>query len=310
MENKNIYDVIIIGAGPGGMTAGIYTTRRAMKTLILGKDIGGQMGKTIIVENHPGIKSGSGIDIAFGMQEQVKSFGAEYEIETVKEIKKENNLFEIKTTSEKIYESKSVILAFGLEKRKLGFPNEKKLEGRGLSYCITCDGPMYKDKNVAIVGGGNAGAEAVEFMAKICPKVYWLEIMEKINADKILQNRIAKLNNVEIMTNTKITEVVGENNLEKIKIQKAPFDDAQGETSLKVSGVFIEIGYVSHSGWLKDLIDLDKIGQIKIDKNCHTNLDGVFAIGDCTDVKYKQIVIAEGMGAVAGLESYEYVNKI
>ena len=310
---NNIYDTIIIGSGPGGMTAGIYTARRAMKTLILGKDLGGQMSKTLIVENHPGVKTSDGISIAMQIQEQAKSFGVEFESEKVKTIEREEKLFNIKTESGKVFNSKSVILAFGLEKRKLNLQNEEKIEGRGLSYCVTCDGPMFKNKINAVVGGGNSGAEAVEFLSKISTKVYWIEVMEKINADKILQDRISKLENVEIMTNTKVTKLIGAEKLEEIIIEKndpkstGSLDPARDR--LRVAGVFVEIGYVSQSEWLDNFVELDNFGQIKINNLCHTNQPGVFAIGDCTEIKYKQIVIAEGMGAIAGLESYSYVNK-
>lgn len=303
-----LYDTIIIGAGPGGMTAGIYAARRAMKTLVLG-DLGGQMAKTLVVENHPAVKSANGLDIAMQIQEQAKGFGVEFEMEKVKKINSQpttNNSqsFEVICEDDKKFLTKSIILAFGLDKRKLGLDKEKELEGRGLSYCITCDGPMFKNKPVAIVGGGNAGAEAVEFMAKICPKVYWLEMMETIRADKIFQDKISKLDNVEVLTNTQISELKGEKKLEGIKIKTN-----EQEKDLDVEGVFVEIGYISHSEWLGDLIELDSHGQIKTDKLTHTNIPGIFAVGDCTDVKYKQIVIAEGEGAIAALEAYEYINQ-
>lgn len=306
-----MYDTIIIGAGPAGMTAGIYTARKKMKTLIISQDVGGQMAKTAIIENHPGEKITDGVGLAFKIKKQAEDFGVEFVTSKVKAIKKQaDNLFEIETEDNKKFQTKSIILAFGMEKRKLGLENEKNFMNKGISYCVTCDGPLFKNKKVAVVGGGNAGAEAVEFLAKSCPKVYWLEMMPKLNADKILQNRIAKLENVKTMTDTQITDFIGDDKLEKITLRQAQGTSDKSEVkSLEVSGVFVEIGYISHSEWLKDLIDLDKMGQIKVNELCQTNVPGIFAVGDCTQTKYKQIVIAEGMGAIAGLEAYEFINK-
>ena len=315
-----VYDLIIIGAGPAGMTAGIYASRKEMKTLVISQDVGGQMSKTAAIENYPGVEKIDGVALAFKIKKQVEGFGAEFITDKVKEIKQltthsQQLEFEVIMEDNKKFRAKSIILAFGLEKRKLGLANEEKFIGNGLSYCVTCDGPMYRDENVAVVGGGNAGAEAVEFLAKICPKVYWLEVMDKINADEILVNRISKLKNIKIMTSVQVAELIGKDKLESIKIK--PADSKIGEEphhpvfqeNIHISGLFVEIGYTPKSDWLKKMVDLDKRGQIKVDNLCHTNMPGIFAAGDCTDTKYKQIVIAEGQGAIAALEAYEYVNK-
>lgn len=335
-QEKIIYDVIIVGAGPAGMTAAIYASRRAMKTLIVGQDVGGQMAKTLRIENWPGIKMTDGVSLAFQMKEQVERFGAEFEIGEVVQIKKsvishsikepvvrnirtvvrnirtvgsngtttgKSSGFRIITKEGKSFKSKSVILAFGLEKRKLGLRDEDKFVGQGLSYCVSCDGPLFKGRNVAVVGGGNSGAEAVEFLAKICPKVYWLELLDHLNADQIFIKRIKKLVNTEILLGTQISELGGDIKLEGIKLKtKADI--------LAVQGVFVEVGYQTKTDWLKGLVELDKTGQVKVNKFCHTNVPGIFAAGDVTNVKYKQIVVAEGMGAVAALETYEYINRL
>jgi len=304
--SNNIYDLIIIGAGPAGMTAGIYAGRKEMKTLILSKDVGGQMAKTAIIENHPGEIITDGVALAFKIKEQVEKTGVDFETQTIKSIKStKDDMFEVESESGQKYITKSVILAFGLARRKLGLDNEKDFEGKGLVYCVTCDGPLFKDKPVAVVGASNAGAEAAEFLAKICPKVYWIEMTDKINADKILADRVTKLKNVKVLLSSQITELVGESKLERIILRQA-----QGDTSLEVSGLFVEIGYVPQSEWIKDLVALDKGGQIKINELCQTNVPGIFAAGDCATTKYKQIVIAEGEGATAALEAYEYINKI
>jgi len=305
--NSNAHDVIIVGAGPAGMTAGIYAARKQMKTLILSSDVGGQMAKTAIIENHPGEVVTDGVALSFKIKEQAESFGVKFETQKVKKLeqkKEKNNLFEITTENEKKFLTKSVILAFGMRKRKLNLPNEDSLIGKGISYCITCDGPMFKNKKVAVIGGGNAGAEAVEFLAKICPQIYWLEILPELLADKILQNKISKFDNVEIFTQSSVKEIVGEKILEKIILNQA------GQTKeLEIQGLFVEVGYESQAEWLGNLVKLDARQQIIINDLCHTSQSGIFAAGDCVDSKYKQIVIAEGQGAIAALEAYEFINS-
>lgn len=296
------YDTIIIGSGPAGITAGIYSARKEMSVLVLAKDVGGQMAKTLVIENSPGVELTDGISLAFKMQEQAKSFGVEFEIAEINSVQKKDKIFEI-LSEEKKYLAKSIVLAFGLEKRKLNLPNEKKFIGKGLSYCVTCDGPLMKSKKVAVIGGGNAGAEAVEYMAKVSPQVYWLEITEKLQADGILINRIKKLDNVKILTAIQVLDFFGQEQLEGIKVK----NDHRKE--LDVQGVIVEIGYISKTDWIKDLVDLDKFGQIKVNELCHTNVSGIFAAGDVTDVKYKQIVVAQGMGAIAALEAYNFVSN-
>jgi len=301
---KKIFDVIIIGSGPAGMTSAIYTARKEMTTLVIGKDIGGQMSKTFVIENAPGVEKIDGISLSFKMQEQTESFGAEFETAEIIKIKKENNVFNLIDKDNKNYKAKSVILAFGLEKRKLGLPSESKFEGKGISYCVTCDGPIFKGRDMAVIGGGNAGAEAVEFLAKICPKIYWLEVMNEIKADEIFTNRIKKLNNVKILTSTKILEFLGDDELKGAKIK-----NNKQENKLKFAGAIVEIGYKANTEWVSKLVELDNFGQIKTNQFCETNTPGIFAVGDITNIKYKQIVIAEGQGAIAGLGVSDYVQK-
>lgn len=308
-----IYDVIIIGSGPAGMTAGIYCGRRALKTLILGDQMDGQMVKSLVVENYPGVESITGINLSSGMKKQAEKFGAEFVNGIVEKITKQDDVFELKL-ADKTLSAKAVILAFGLKKKKLGLANEEKYEGRGLTYCVTCDGPLLKDKNVAVVGGGNAGAEAVEFMAKICPRIYWIEIMDHLNATQILKDKIEKLDNVETFLSAQVTELIGDDFLTGIRIQSKghgiPHPDKIGtRDDIRVGGLIIEIGYVAKTDWLGDLVDFDKHGQIEIDKLGHTKTPGIFAAGDVTDSKYKQVVLATSSGAVAALEAYEYVQK-
>lgn len=299
-----IYNTIIIGSGPAGLSAAIYTTRRAMETLIIGSEIGGQMGKTFFIENYPGFKSVEGFRLANNMLEQAQELGAEFIDETVFKIFKENNLFSIQTKNNKSYLSQTIILASGLKKKTLGLENEKKFDGHGLSYCINCDGPLFKNKKVAVVGGGNSGAEATEFLAKICPQVYWLEITDTLRAEPILIERIKKTNNISLMTNTQIIALNGNEKLESLKIL-----ENKQEKMLDIEGLFVEIGYLAETDWLKDYIKLDNLGQIMVNELNQTNIPGIFAAGDVTNSKYKQVIISAGSGAVAALEAYNYIQN-
>lgn len=297
-----MYDVIIIGAGPAGMTAAIYCARRAMKVLVVSKEMGGQVAKTFLIENYPGLKSVDGVELVFAMKAQVESLGVEIVTGVVEKIEKVvTGGFEI-ISAEKHYLAKTIIIATGLVKKKLGVPNEEKYDGRGLSYCINCDGPLFKDKTVAVVGGGNSGAEAVEFLAKICPQIYWLEITNQPRADVVLLDIIKKMSNVEILMQTKVIALNGDGMLSSITIDK---NGAVLEKNTQ--GVFVEIGYQAQTEWLKEVLDLDSLGQIKIDALGHTSCPGIFAAGDVTKNHYKQIVVAEGMGAIAALEAYKFI---
>jgi len=257
-----------------------------------------------MIENYPGIKTTGGLGLAMQMQEQLKSFGAEIVTAHVSTLKKSDKNWQVDTAEGESYLAKTIILAFGLKKRKLGLENEEKFDGRGLSYCVNCDGPMFKDKVVTVVGGGNSGADAVEFLAKICPQVYWLELTDNFRAEEHTKEKIKKLTNVSLWPKTKITNLVGTDFLISIVVAK----DGQMQ-ELNVGGVFVEIGYQAETNWLRDLVDLDELGQIKIDNLGHTNQPGVFAAGDVTNSKYKQIVVAEGAGAIVALEAYDYVQK-
>lgn len=300
-----IYDTIIIGAGPAGLTAAIYAARREMKTLIIGVEVGGQMSKTFSIDNYPGIKTIGGLELASNAANQVKDLGVEIINSSIQKIIKENNLFIIEEKKNgSTYQAKTLILAFGLKKRNLGLMGEEKFDGHGLSYCVNCDGPLFKNKTVAVVGGGNSGAEAVEFLAKICPQVYWLEIMPDLKADPFLVQQIKQLPNVKIFTNAKITALKGEEKITAIKVIQN-----EQEINLEVQGVFVEIGYLAETDWLKNLVKLDNSGQIKTDALGHTNIQGIFAAGDVTDSKHKQIVVASGSGAIAALEAYEYLRQ-
>ncbi|PLX25130.1 thioredoxin reductase [Candidatus Parcubacteria bacterium] len=304
--SEQAYDVVIVGAGPSGLTAGIYTTRRALKTLIISKDIGGQLSLTDDIENYPGFKSIGGLELAQKFQEQAAGTGSEFLFEAVTEIiKDKDGGFVVKTFTDKSIKTKTVILAFGLTPRPLDVPGEKELTGKGITYCATCDGPLYKGKDVVVIGGGNSAMDAGEFLSKITNQVYMLVRGDKLKGEKVLAQQIHDAENIEVLFGANTKEIKG-----KDKVEALVYTDIDGnEKELEVSGVFIEIGYIASTKWLKPLgLEMDERNQIKITVNNETNIPGIFAAGDITEITYKQAVISAGEGSKAALQAYKYIQ--
>jgi len=281
-------DLIIIGAGPAGITAGIYAARKKLKTLILTKDLVGQLGKTSLVENWPGMINISGQELMNSFLEHLKKYDIEIKKEEVEKIEKG---FSVNS-----YKSKAVILATGSTPRKLNVRGEERLIGKGVSFCALCDAPFFKDKKVLIVGGGNAGFEAGLDLAKYAKKIVIAERGEKVKADALLQQRAKE---IEVYIKEQIEEIKGKERVESVVFSQ------RGEE--KFDGVFIEIGSAANSNLAKDLVELNERGEIKADEYGRTSLKGFFAAGDVRESKYKQIVIAASEGAKAALSAYEYL---
>jgi thioredoxin-disulfide reductase len=301
-----MYDVIIIGAGPAGLTAGIYTARKKLKTLILSKELSSQVKESWIVENYPGFEKISGQELVEKFFKHLKNYQVEVKLnEEVVKIKKEDKVFKVITQTGNIFEAKSIIIASGRIPRQLNIPDGIGFVGKGISYCAICDAPLYKDKIVAVVGSGNSGLEAVLLLAKYAKKVYLLDRDTKLEGDESLQEEIKKLPNVEIVFQTSVLEVLGEKRVNKLKVKK------EGkETFLDVDGLFVEIGSIPSTYFAKDLLKFNNFGEIIIDRENQTSVEGIFAAGDVTDIKYKQIVIAAGEGAKAALSCYNYLQKL
>lgn len=305
---ETIYDLIIIGAGPAGISAAVYAGRQQLKMLIISKDIGGQVAKKAVdIENYPGFSKISGPDLVDLYSKQLKANNLVIQHDEVINIKKNGNKFLVKTKSGKIYESISVIITSGAESKKIGAPGEEEFGGKGVSYCSLCDGPVFEGKIVAVVGGGNNGFESALFLSNYVKKIYILEYADQVKADKENQELVFKNKNIEVITNAKILKIDG-----KVFVNSITYEDLinKKENTLQVNGVFIEIGYTPSTLFVKDLVDLNEKDEIIFDpKTLETKTPGLFSAGDCNVSKYKQIVMASGQGATAALSAFEYIKK-
>jgi thioredoxin reductase (NADPH) len=305
-ENPSEYfDVAIIGAGAAGLTAAIYTSRRALKTLIISKDVGGQAALTTEIENYPGVGLVDGFDLMNRFLGDAKKFGAILKSEEAKKIEHIDDDFLV-TTNSNTYRAAAIILAFGLTPRDLGVPGEEDFKGKGVSYCATCDGPLFKGKTVAVVGGGNSALDAAEYISRLASKVYLLHRRDQFRGDEILVERVKNIPNIEIFFNTGVGTIKGSTHVETIDLV-----NATNETPIKplaVDGVFVEIGHVAKTEWVGGLVEYDDHKQIKVNRSCETKTPGLFAAGDVTDIAYKQIIISGGEGSKAALQAYKYLQ--
>ncbi len=300
-----VYNLIIIGGGPAGITAGIYAARQKLKTLLITKSFGGQMArKAVAIENYPGFEEISGQDLIKRFEKHLRNYDINVEKDEVAKITKNKEGFLISTEGEKQFQSKTVIVASGADPRPLEVPGEKELIGRGVSYCSVCDGPLFRGKTVAVIGGGNAGFEAAIFLSKIAKKIYILEYNPEVIADTANQERAKKTGKIEVITSASLKQIKGQKFVDSIIYQDLTSKEFR---TLEVEGVFIEIGSVPATGFVKGLVDFNEKDEIKIDsKMLSTKTSGLFAAGDVTEVEVKQIVVAAGEGAKAALNAYKY----
>ena len=303
---EKIFDVIIIGSGPAGMTAAIYAARREMKALVIGKELGGQMVWASSIENYPGFKKIDNYDLIVKMQEQVKGLGVEIKTDEVKRIEKGSEGTFVLHAGKEDYQARTLIIAMGLAPRRLAIPGEEEFNGKGVSYCANCDGPFYKNKTVAVVGGGNAALDAAEVMSKIAKKVYLIHRRNEFRGFEALIDDVRERENIELLLETETKEIIGQNKVEKIKIANSKTGE---EKELEVDGIFIEVGRVAHTDLVADLVERDDNGQIAVDEKQGTKTPGLFAAGDVTNrSNFKQITIALGEGTIAALSAYQYLQ--
>lgn len=301
------YDLIIIGGGPAGTTAGIYAARQKLKTLLITKDFGGQIArKAVAIENYPGFEEISGLELIQNLEKHLRKQKIDIEKGSVTKIKKTGSKFQISAGSRKKFEAKAVIVASGADPRPLEIEGEKEFIGRGVSYCTVCDAPMFTGKTVAVAGGGNSGLEAAIALSKWAKKIYILERSSEVGADEINQELAKKTKKVKIITNAALKKIKGDQLVNSIIYE----DKKTGKkTTLAVQGVFVEIGIQPATSFVKGLVGFNEKDEIIIDpKTGETSTPGLFAAGDADDVPYKQIVIAAGEGAKAALSAYNYIQ--
>ena len=286
------FDIIIIGAGTAGMTAGIYAARANKKTLILeGKNYGGQIINTPDIENFPALNHISGIEYATNLYNQVKELGVTYKREEVQNITEDR----VVTTNKNQYQAKAVIIATGTQNRKLGLEGEDNLVGRGISYCATCDGRFYKGKNVAVIGGGNTAIEDAIYLSDLAEKVYLIHRREGFRADQKAIEILKSKKNVEFILNNKPHKLIAENKLTGLEI----INNENEITKIDISGLFIAIGQIPNTEIFKGFIDLNESGYIKSEDGVHTNIENIYVAGDVREKELRQLITAASDGAIA-----------
>lgn len=302
-----LYDVVIIGAGPAGLTSAIYSKRKGLSTLVIGEKIGGQIKDTTSVENYTGFEMITGEGLAHEFQKHVESLNVPIrEYVLVDKLEDLGAVKRLTLDDGTSVDAKAVILATGSKSKKLGVPGEDTFYGRGVTYCAICDGPLFQDRRVIVAGGGNSAIEAAVDLAKIAEHVTVIH-RSQLRADQIVIDQLKKFNNVTILLETQILEVQGERMVKGVRA----LDKASGsELFVESSGVFIEIGYLPNSEWLKGAVELNERNEVVVNNHGETSVPGIFAAGDLTQVPYKQVVVAAGEGAKAALSANDYINRL
>ncbi len=311
LSAKEAFEVLIIGGGPAGAAAAIYTARKGIRTGIAAERIGGQVNDTLDIENYISVNKTEGPKFAAALESHI----ADYDIDVMRlqraakliPATEKGGLITVELENGGRLQAKSVVLSTGARWRNMNVPGEDQYRTKGVAYCPSCDGPLFKGKRVAVIGGGNSGVEAAIDLAGVVEHVTVFEFMPELKADAVLQKKLTSLPNVTIIKNAQTTEVLGDGS----KVTGLSYKDRiSGETKhVDLEGIFVQIGLLPNTDWLKDTLELNKMGEIVIDAKGQTSVPGVFAAGDCTNVPYKQIIVAAGAGAVAGLSAFEHLIR-
>jgi alkyl hydroperoxide reductase subunit F len=307
LSAKDAFDVLVVGGGPAGAAAAIYAARKGIRTGLLAERFGGQVMDTLAIENFISVKETDGPKLVMGLEEHVKDYDVDImNLQRATQLKT-GDLVEVTLENGAVLRSKSVILATGARWREMNVPGEQEYRGKGVAYCPHCDGPLFKGKRVAVIGGGNSGVEAAIDLAGIVGHVTLLEFDSKLRADAVLQRKLFSLPNVTVFTSALTTEVTGADG----KVNGLVYKDRNTEEMKRIDleGIFVQIGLLPNTDWLKGTLNLSKFGEIEIDAKGQTSVPGVFAAGDCTTVPYKQIVIAMGAGATASLSAFDHLIR-
>ncbi|HEY3396198.1 MAG TPA: FAD-dependent oxidoreductase [Armatimonadota bacterium] len=302
-----MYDAAIVGGGPAGLTAAVYAARKQLQVVMVTLDIGGQTNLTADIENYMGFEYISGAELAAKFREQLDKFPIDLRLGAlVKTITPHDDHFLLDTTDNEQIETRTVIISTGKHSRKLGVPGEVELIGRGVSYCAICDGPFFKGMPVAVVGGGNSGVEAALSLSRVATHVTLIEVTDTWRADAVLLQQAHAARNLDWRVSTQVVEILGSDKVEGVVIESVP---AGARETLPVEGLFIEIGLTPNTDWLGGLVQLNQWGEIVVDCATATSVPGIFAAGDVASTPQKQIIIAAGEGAKAGLSAYEYLLR-
>ncbi len=308
MDTSKIWDVVIIGGGPAGMTAAIYTRRSLLETLIVEQLMpGGNVAITNKVENYPGFNDISGSELSKRMEDQAKNLGVEFLSGQVESISQDEHLKYVTLSDGSYIQTKSIILSTGAGWRNLGVSGERKFTGRGVSYCGTCDGPFFKDKVIAVVGGGDTALDESLYLERFATKIFLIHRRDKFRGAKIYQDRVLKNPKIEVIWDTVVTEIQGDQLVNNLRLKNKKTGE---EKDLPVEGVFIFIGQEPNTKFLKTFCDLDDYGYIITDQEMHTRVDGIFAAGDVRKKNLYQIATAVGDGAIAGYMAIKYLEEL
>ncbi|MFO3693273.1 alkyl hydroperoxide reductase subunit F [Staphylococcus felis] len=306
-EDKETYDVLVIGGGPASASSAIYAARKGLRTGIVADRIGGQVNDTADIENYIGVTKTNGPALSSNLEQHIN----DYNVDVMKGVRAEalrktDEGTEIVLNNGATLQTKSLIIATGARWRQLGVPGEQEFANKGVAYCPHCDGPLFEGKDVAVVGGGNSGVEAAIDLAGICKHVTLLEFGSEMKADQVLQDRLQSLPNTTVITNAATSEITGDDRVNGISYTDRTTDEVK---HIDLDGVFVQIGLSPNTEWLGDTVQRNKMGEIEIDRLGHTNVPGVFAAGDCSDQRYKQIIISMGSGATAALSAFDYLIR-
>lgn len=307
--SKASHDVIIIGGGPAGLTAGIYTAREMFNTLLLEKAVcGGLPAGTDLIENYPGFPEGiKGTELMAKFKQQAERFAVKIkEFEEIEKIELQGKIIKVRTTKEE-YSAYALIVASGSIPKKLGISGEEKFLGKGVSYCATCDGPLYRDKDVAVIGCGNSGLQEGEALLKYVKSATFIEFLPYMTATKILQERLQKEEKTAFLLNHALTSINGKDFVNSVTIKDRKTGE---EKEIEVSGLFIYAGFLPNSEFLKGIVELDDLGYIKSDENMKTNLPGIYAVGDIRAKRVRQISNACGEGTIAAISARDYIKEL
>ncbi|PCF52609.1 alkyl hydroperoxide reductase subunit F [Staphylococcus delphini] len=306
-ENKETFDVLVVGGGPASASSAIYAARKGLKTGIVADRIGGQVNDTADIENLIGVKKTTGPSLATSLEAHIKDYNVDAMTGVRAEgLEKSDDIVHLTLDNGAVLKTRSLIIATGARWKKIGVPGEDTFANKGVAYCPHCDGPLFEGKDVAVIGGGNSGVEAAIDLAGICKSVTVLEFGESLKADSVLQDRLNSLPNTTVITQAATKEITGDDRVNGLTYTDRATDE---EKHVDLNGVFVQIGLSPNTEWLGDTVQRNRMGEIEVDRLGNTNIPGVFAAGDCTDQRYKQIIISMGSGATAALSAFDYLIR-